>query len=155
MRENNNTLLCLYHPFQIHCSIAVMVSALHCHAKVPASVLARVGEFFMEKFYLRHAAHSAVMNRPGFLTQTDAFNSFATSAVSRSHPGSSSLHQPSTRGLATSKRSSSPVPVEANLSFVEPGHRWAHSPSPSKAPGVSYQGTMKTSVRMLLTSGSL
>jgi len=38
------------------------------------------------------------------------------------------------------------------LSFVEPGHRWAHSPSPSKAPGISYQGTMKTSVRMLETS---
>jgi len=34
------------------------------------------------------------------------------------------------------------------LSFVEPGHRWAHSPYPSKAPGISYQGTMKTSVRM-------
>jgi len=23
------------------------------------------------------------------------------------------------------------------LSFVEPGRRWAHSPSPSKAPGIS------------------
>jgi len=41
------------------------------------------------------------------------------------------------------------------LSFVEPGRRWAHSPSPSKAPGISYQGTMKTSVRMLKTSGGL
>jgi len=43
----------------------------------------------------------------------------------------------------------SSVLVEAKLSFVEPGRRWAHSPSPSKAPGISYQGTMKTSVRML------
>jgi len=25
------------------------------------------------------------------------------------------------------------VLMEAKLSFVEPGHRWAHSPSPSKA----------------------
>jgi len=33
--------------------------------------------------------------------------------------------------------------VEAKLSFVETGSRWAHSPSPSKAPGISYQGTMK------------
>jgi len=50
-----------------------------------------------------------------------------------------------------------PVPVseEAKLSFVEPGRRWAHSQSPSKAPGISYQGTMKTSVRMLKTSGGL
>jgi len=37
-----------------------------------------------------------------------------------------------------------PVSVEAKLSFVKPGRRWAHSPSPSKAPGISYQGTMKT-----------
>jgi len=43
-----------------------------------------------------------------------------------------------------------PVSVGAKLSFVEPGCRWAHSPSPSKAPGDSYQGTMKTS--MLKTS---
>jgi len=43
------------------------------------------------------------------------------------------------------------VSVEAKLSFVEPGRRWAHSPSSSGAPGVSYQGTMKTSVRMLRT----
>jgi len=49
----------------------------------------------------------------------------------------------------------SSVSVEAKLSFVEPGRRWAHSPSPSKAPGISYQGTMKTSVRMLKTSGGL
>jgi len=35
------------------------------------------------------------------------------------------------------------------LSFVEPGRRWAYSPSPSKASGISYQGTMKTSVRIL------
>jgi len=42
-----------------------------------------------------------------------------------------------------------PVLVEVKLSFVEPGYRWAHNPSPSKAPGISYQGTMKTSVRML------
>jgi len=42
-----------------------------------------------------------------------------------------------------------PVSMESKLSFVEPGRRWAHSPSPSKAPGISYQGTMKTSVRML------
>jgi len=42
-----------------------------------------------------------------------------------------------------------PVSVEAKLSFVEPGCIWVHSPSPSKAPGMSYQGTMKTSVRML------
>jgi len=47
------------------------------------------------------------------------------------------------------------VSVGAKLSFVEPGRRWAHSPSPSKAPGISYQGTMKTSVRMLKTSGGL
>jgi len=46
-----------------------------------------------------------------------------------------------------------PVTVEAKLFFVEPGRRWAHSPSPSKAPGISYQGTMKTSVRMVKTSG--
>jgi len=48
-----------------------------------------------------------------------------------------------------------PVSVGAKLSFVEPGRRWAHSPSPSKAPGISYQGTKKTSVRMLKTSGGL
>jgi len=47
------------------------------------------------------------------------------------------------------------VSVEAKLSFVEPGHTWAQSPSPSKAPGISYQRTMKTSVRMLKTSGGL
>jgi len=39
--------------------------------------------------------------------------------------------------------------VDANLSSVEPGRRWAHSPSPSKDPGISYQGTMKTFVKML------
>jgi len=51
----------------------------------------------------------------------------------------------------------SPVPVllGAKLSFIEPGCRWAHSPSPSKAPGISYQGTMKTSARMLKISGGL
>jgi len=49
----------------------------------------------------------------------------------------------------------SSVSVEAKLSLVEPGRRWAYSPSPSKAPGISYQGTMKTSVRMLKTSGGL
>jgi len=48
-----------------------------------------------------------------------------------------------------------PVSVEAKLSFAEPGHRRAHSSSPSKAPGISYQGTMKTSVRMLKTSEGL
>jgi len=48
-----------------------------------------------------------------------------------------------------------PVSVEAKLSFVEPGRRWAHSPSRSKTPGISYQGTMKTSVRMLKTAGGL
>jgi len=47
-----------------------------------------------------------------------------------------------------------PVSVEAK-SFVEPGCRWAHSPSPSKAPGISYQGTMNTFVRMLKTPGGL
>jgi len=47
------------------------------------------------------------------------------------------------------------VSVGAKLSFIEPGRRWAHSPSPSKASGISYQGTMKTSVRMLKTSGGL
>jgi len=41
------------------------------------------------------------------------------------------------------------VSVDAKLIFVEPGRRWAHSPSSSRAPGISYQGTMKTSVRML------
>jgi len=45
--------------------------------------------------------------------------------------------------------------VGTKLSFVESGRRWAHSPSPSKAPGISYQGTMKTSVRMSQTSVSL
>jgi len=48
-----------------------------------------------------------------------------------------------------------PVSVEVKLSFVEPGRRWAHCPSPSKTLGISYQGTMKTSVRMLKTSGGL
>jgi len=48
-----------------------------------------------------------------------------------------------------------PVSLEAKLSFVEPGHRWAHSQSPSKAPGTSYQGTKKTSARMLKTSRGL
>jgi len=48
-----------------------------------------------------------------------------------------------------------PVWVEAKLSFVEPGRRWAHSPSPSKAPGISYEGTMKISMRMLKTGGGL
>jgi len=43
----------------------------------------------------------------------------------------------------------SSVLVQAKLPFVEPGCRWAHSPSPSKAPGISYQATMKTSVMML------
>jgi len=47
------------------------------------------------------------------------------------------------------------VSVEAKLSFVEPGRRWAHSPSSSGASGILYQGTMKTSVRMLGTSGGL
>jgi len=48
-----------------------------------------------------------------------------------------------------------PVSVEAKLSFIEPGRRWAHSPSPSKAPRISYQGTIKTSVMMLKTPGGL
>jgi len=48
-----------------------------------------------------------------------------------------------------------PVPVSAKLSFVEPGRRWAHSLSPSKAAGISYQGTVKTSMKMLKTSGGL
>jgi len=47
------------------------------------------------------------------------------------------------------------VSVEAKLIFVEPGRRWAHSPSSSKAPGVPYQGNMKTSVGMLKTSEGL
>jgi len=47
-----------------------------------------------------------------------------------------------------------PVSVEAKLSFVDPGRRRAPSPSPSKAPGISYQGTMKTSVKMLKTFSS-
>jgi len=47
------------------------------------------------------------------------------------------------------------VLVEAKLSFIEPGRRWAHSPSPSKASGIPYQGTMKTSMRMLKASGGL
>jgi len=39
------------------------------------------------------------------------------------------------------------VSVEAKLSFVEPGRRWAHNPSPSKAPGISYlQDSCHTSV---------
>jgi len=33
--------------------------------------------------------------------------------------------------------------VEAKLAFIEPGCRWAQGPSPNKAPGISYQGTMK------------
>jgi len=45
-----------------------------------------------------------------------------------------------------SARGPVPVSVEAKLSFVEPGRS---SPPPCKAPGISYQGTMKTSVRML------
>jgi len=45
--------------------------------------------------------------------------------------------------------------AEVKMSFIEPGRRWAHSPYPSKAPGISYQGTMKTSVIMLKTSGGL
>jgi len=48
-----------------------------------------------------------------------------------------------------------PVSVEAKLSFVERGRRWAHSLFPSKALGIPYQDTMKTSVRMLKTSGGL
>jgi len=48
-----------------------------------------------------------------------------------------------------------PVLVEVKLSFVEPGCRCAHSPSSSKTPGISYQSTMKTSVRMLKTSGGV
>jgi len=47
------------------------------------------------------------------------------------------------------------VSVEAKLSFVEPGRRWAHSPFSGGAPGILYQGTMKTSVRMIGTSGGL
>jgi len=41
------------------------------------------------------------------------------------------------------------------LIFVEPGRRWAHSSSSSRAPSIPYQSTMKTSVRMLITSGGL
>jgi len=48
-----------------------------------------------------------------------------------------------------------PVSMEAKLSFVEPGRIWAHSSSPSKAPGISYQGTLKTSLLMLKNSGGL
>jgi len=48
-----------------------------------------------------------------------------------------------------------PVSVEVKMSFEEPGRRWAHSPSPSKAPGISYQGAMKSFMRMLKTSGGL
>jgi len=62
---------------------------------------------------------------------------------------SSELHSGRTRLVPV------PVSVGAKLSFVEPGRRWAHSPSPIKAPGISYQGTMKTCVRMLKTSGGL
>jgi len=58
-----------------------------------------------------------------------------------------------TKAILATRQFQFPVSVEAKLSFVEPGHRWAHSPSCSKAPGVSYQGTMKTSVRILKTSG--
>jgi len=47
------------------------------------------------------------------------------------------------------------VSVEAMLIFIEPGRRWAHSPSSSKAPGIPYQDATKTSVRMLNTSGGL
>jgi len=47
------------------------------------------------------------------------------------------------------------VSVEGKLIFIEPGLRWAHSPSSSRAHGIPYQGTMKTSVRMLKTSGGL
>jgi len=43
------------------------------------------------------------------------------------------------------------VSVEAKLICVEPGHRLAHSPSSSRTPGIPYQDTMKTSVRMLKT----
>jgi len=39
--------------------------------------------------------------------------------------------------------------------LLEPGRRWAHNPSSSKASGISYQGTMKTSVKMLKTSEGL
>jgi len=56
-------------------------------------------------------------------------------------------------GIITKRKTEDPVSVGVKLSFVEPGCRWAHSPSLSKAPGISYQGTMKTSVRMLETSG--
>jgi len=47
------------------------------------------------------------------------------------------------------------VSVEAKLIFIEQGRRWAHSSSSSRAPGIPYQGTMKTSVGMLRTSGGL
>jgi len=57
--------------------------------------------------------------------------------------------------LCTCPQLRSFVSVEAKLSFVEPGRRWAHSPSTRKAPGISYQGTRKTSVRMSQTSGDL
>jgi len=60
-----------------------------------------------------------------------------------------------TLGFSFMWMSTVPVSVWAKLSFIEPGRRWAHSPSTSKAPGISYQGTMKTSVRMLKTSGGL
>jgi len=47
------------------------------------------------------------------------------------------------------------VSVEAKLSFVEPGRRRAHSPFLSKAPGISYQGTMsKTSRDLQLLYGA-
>jgi len=50
-----------------------------------------------------------------------------------------------------------PVSVESKLSSVEPGCRWAPVVHPPVKPlvRVSYQGTMKTSVRMLKTSGGL
>jgi len=38
------------------------------------------------------------------------------------------------------------VSVEAKLSFIEPGRRWAHSPSSGKAPGISYQYQENTPV---------
>jgi len=46
-----------------------------------------------------------------------------------------------------------PVSVEAKLSFVEPGRRWAHSPSPSKAPVRYYENPREdvTNLRRALT----
>jgi len=40
-----------------------------------------------------------------------------------------------------------PVSVESKLSFVVPGRRWAHSPSPSKAPGISYHENLREDVQ--------